>query len=100
VPGHGARIEKMYTEMATESGARVAPVGRAWDRALAARPALELHSPDGNHQSELGAFLTAAVLYGGLTGDDPATLATFPYDAASADVRKFLAETAAHALAE
>lgn len=100
VPDHGARIEKIYTAMATESGASVAPVGRAWDRALSARPTLHLHSADGNHQSELGAFLSAAVLYGKLTDDSPAALATFPYDAASADERKFLAETAAQALAE
>lgn len=77
VPGHGPRIERVYNEMAAAAGARVAPVGRAWDLALAARPALPLHDEDGNHQTALGAFLTAAVLFGRLTDDSPAALASF-----------------------
>jgi hypothetical protein len=100
VPGHGPRIEKVYQAMAAAAGAVVAPVGRAWDRALAARPDLELYAGDGNHQSALGAFLTAAVLYGRLTGDSPAALATFPYAGAGAADRQFLAEVAAQALQE
>src|SRR5262249_16917322 len=38
VAGHGTRIEAVYREMARASGARVVPVGRAWDLALTARP--------------------------------------------------------------
>ena len=66
--------------------------------ALAARPELPLHSDDGNHQSPLGAFLTACVLYGLLTGDDPTTLASYPYSADEKD-RQFLAAIAAKAIA-
>jgi hypothetical protein len=99
VDGDGARQEKVYREMARDAGVGVAPVARAWDLALAARPELPLHAGDGNHQSPLGAFLTACVLYGRLTGDDPAALASYPYPADEGD-RRFLAETAAKALSQ
>ena len=56
--------------------------------------------PDGNHQSALGAFLTACVLCGQITGESPASLGAFPYPNANDDERKFLAEMAAKALAE
>jgi hypothetical protein len=98
VPGHGPRIEHVYREMAAASGADVAPVGRAWDLALAARPELPLYSSDGNHQSAIGAFLTASVLYGKLTGERPINLDSFPYEGLDANVRKTLLEAADKAL--
>ncbi len=100
VPDNGPRQEKVYREMAAESGARVAPVNRAWDAALAVRPDLPLYEPDGNHQTPTGAFLTAAFLCGKLTGESPAGLAAFPFPAVSAADRALLAEAAAKALAE
>jgi hypothetical protein len=99
VADHGRRIEAIYQKMADDAGAGVAPVGRAWDLALAARPDMQLHAADGNHQTALGAFLTACVLVGRLTGESPATLASFPYPAASKADRKFLADAATKALA-
>ena len=84
--------------MAQAAEADCAPVATAWDLALAARPELQLHSPDGNHQSALGAFLTGCVLYGALTGESPAALADYPYAGAAAAERRFLAEIAAEAL--
>ena len=98
VAGDGARNEKIYREMADEAGVRVTPVNRAWDLALSQRPDLPLHEPDGNHQSKLGAFLTACVLFERLTGESPAPLAAFPYAAASEADRKFLVEAAVKAL--
>jgi hypothetical protein len=97
--GDGARQEGVYREMARAAGVGVAPVARAWDLALAERPDLPLHSADGNHQSAVGAFLTACVLYGQLTGDSPAPLADYPYPAATEADRKFLADVAARTLA-
>lgn len=99
VAGHGARIEKIYGKMAAASAAQVAPVGRAWELALSKQAKLELYSEDGNHQSALGAFLTACVLFAKITGEDSSTLAAFPYRASKAD-RKLLAEQAARAIAE
>jgi hypothetical protein len=98
--GHGPRIEKVYQEMATAAGARVAPVGRAWDLALSARPDLLLHAADGNHQTALGAFLTACVLFGQLTDESPAALVPYSYPGVSGADRKFLADAAVKALAE
>jgi hypothetical protein len=97
-PGHGARIEKEYQAMADASGARVAPVGRAWDLALAGRPDLALYDADGNHQAVPGAFLTACVLFGRLTGESPSALASFPFPGVGEADRKFLAQTAAQAI--
>lgn len=100
VAGDGPRQEKVYIEMAREAGVTVAPVARAWDLALAARPELPLHDADGNHQSTTGAFLTACVLCGRITGESPAPLAGFPYPHVNEADRKFLAETAAKAIAQ
>lgn len=97
--GDGDRNERIYQEMAAEAGARVAAVNRAWDLALAERPDLPLYAPDGNHQSAVGAFLTACVLYGRLTGDSLAELASFPYPAAGEADRRYLAGVAARAIA-
>jgi hypothetical protein len=100
VKGDGARQERVYREMAQEADVGVAPVARAWDVALLERPELPLHAGDGNHQSALGAFLTACVLYGRLTGDSPAALGSYPYPGADEKDRAFLAGVAARALAE
>jgi hypothetical protein len=100
VAGDGARQEKIYREMARDAGVDVAPVAKAWDLALADRPELELYSADRNHQSELGAFLTASVIAGKLTGESPAPLAGYPYRGANEADRKYLAGIAAKALAE
>jgi hypothetical protein len=98
-PDNGPRHERIYQEMARAADARVAPVGRAWDLALSERPELALHGSDGNHQSEIGAFLTACVLAGRLSGKSPAPLASFPYPQVNEKDRKFLADAATKAVA-
>jgi hypothetical protein len=99
VPDNGVRHERIYQEMARAAEAGVAPVGRAWDLALSERPDLPLHGPDGNHQSAVGAFLTACVLAGRLTGASPALLASFSYPQVDEKDRKFLANAATKAVA-
>jgi hypothetical protein len=96
-PANGPRHEAIYREMAEQTGAEVAAVDRAWVLALAERPDLPLHESDGNHQSHVGAFLTACVLYGRLTGNDPTELATFPEPLIAEADRRFLAEIAGKA---
>ena len=93
-PSNGPRHEKIYREMAQQVGADVAAVDRAWVLARAERPGLALHDRDGNHQSRVGAFLTACVLYGQLTGNDPAELGTFPDESVTEVDRRYLAEVA------
>lgn len=56
------RTNKIYAEMAEASGATLIPVGLAWEKVLQQSPDLALHDFDGNHQSSLGADLTALVL--------------------------------------
>ena len=46
-----------------------------------------------------GAFLTACVLYGRLTGDSPGGLAGVPYASAGEADRRYLADAAARAVA-
>jgi hypothetical protein len=50
------------------------PAGEAWRAAWAAGPRIGLYGPDGFHPSELGTYLTALVVYEGLTGRDVETL--------------------------
>lgn len=98
IPNDGPRTERIYAEMATQSNAGLAPVGRAWDMALAQRPKLPLYDTDGNHQSSTGAFLTACVLYGRITGEDPTPLGAYPYLHLRKSDAQFLAACAAQAL--
>jgi hypothetical protein len=100
VAGDGARQQRIYGEMASEAGVAVAPVARAWDLAFAESPGLTLHSDDGNHQSRRGAFLTACVLYSRVTGESPATLASYPDEEVPEADRKFLIGVAAKAISE
>jgi hypothetical protein len=65
-----ARVHELHQLIASKSGAEVAPVGLVWDVAIQQEPELVLHAYDGNHASEAGAFLTAAVFYQVLSGQD------------------------------
>jgi hypothetical protein len=66
-----SRVAHTYARLGGRLKARVAPVGRAFARALAAAPGLVLYRADGSHPTETGSFLAACVLYGTLTGEDP-----------------------------
>ncbi len=57
-----------YQAAAERAPARVAPVGRAWERWLATHPDVKLHAPDRSHPNATGAYLTGAVIYVTLTG--------------------------------
>jgi hypothetical protein len=50
------------------------PAGEAWRAAWEAGPRLALYGRDGFHPSELGTYLTALVVYEGLTGRDVRSL--------------------------
>ena len=66
-----ADITARYTELAERIGATIVPVGPAWARARELRPDLELFHPDQHHPSPTGAYLSACVFYGVLTGHSP-----------------------------
>ena len=66
-----AQLDRAYSAHAAREGALLAPVGRAFTRAIAAHPELALYGRDGTHPSWAGSYLAACVLYGTLTGHDP-----------------------------
>jgi hypothetical protein len=59
-------ITKTYEELAKELGATTAPVGVAWQKALAGNKPFTLHAADKNHPNEQGSYLTACVFFAAL----------------------------------
>jgi hypothetical protein len=92
------RIFDLHVSIAQTDPACVAPIGQAWDLALARDPTLTLHAPDGNHSAAAGAFLAALVLYATITGASPLAvppLPQYPVDLALQEtLRGIAAETA------
>lgn len=70
-PDSQAALTKAYRELAGETKAVVAPVGRAWEAALKDDPTAGLHAPDKSHPSKKGTYLAACVFYGVLYGKSP-----------------------------
>ena len=64
----GRKVHDLHLSIAALQASCVAPVGLAWDRALALQPALKLHADDGNHAALMGALLTSLVFYEVVTG--------------------------------
>ncbi len=67
-------LASAYNEIASMVGAKVAPVGKAWDYALTystTDPALVLHSSDESHPNYSGSYLAAAVFHGLIWGESP-----------------------------
>ena len=81
------RIYDLHVYIAQREPACVAPIGQAWDWALARYPTLALHDADGNHSSPAGAYLTALVLYATLTGGAPSALPDLPLAGVSAETQ-------------
>jgi hypothetical protein len=72
------RIYGLHVSIAQVESACVAPIGQAWDLALARDATLQLHASDGNHSAPAGAFLAALVLYATITGHSPLDLPALP----------------------
>lgn len=91
------RIYDLHVSIAQAEPACVAPIGQAWDLALARHPSLTLHAPDGNHSAPAGAFLAALVLYATITGQSPVDvplLPSYPVDAALQETLRGIAAEA------
>jgi hypothetical protein len=73
-----ARIYDLHMSIAVKEPACVAPIGQAWDRALAGYPSLVLHAADGNHSAPAGAYLTALILYAMVTGNASVDVSDLP----------------------
>ena len=91
------RIFDLLASIARRQPACVAPIGQAWDLAIARHPGLPLHAADGNHSTPAGAFLAALIIATTMTGFSPDGLPTFEdigVDAAvQAQLRAIAAET-------
>ncbi len=57
-----------YREAARAAGAKIAPVGEAWELARREHPSWKLHVADGSHPTGLGAYLSAVILVQTLFG--------------------------------
>lgn len=68
-------ITERYTHVAREIDAKLAPVGPAWRKALAATPGLSLHVEDRSHPTILGTYCAACVFYATLFDETPVGLA-------------------------
>lgn len=66
-----AHLQAGYMEVADELDAWVAPVGVAWQHALAQEPQLSLWQGDGLHPAQEGTYLSACVFYAILFQQSP-----------------------------
>jgi hypothetical protein len=67
-------LNSAYFDIAKQLGARVAPVGVAWQKALSADPPFILHRPDKSHPNPTGTYLAACVFYATLLEESPVGL--------------------------
>lgn len=73
-PEMQSALAEAYRLLGREINAEVVPVGLAFERAGAGRPALELHDVDGKHPSRAGSYLTACCFYRYFYGRSPVGL--------------------------
>ena len=67
-------ITEEYSDLAKKTGAKVAPVGIAWENALKANPDLILHTEDKSHPNPVGSYLAACVFYSTFYQASPGSL--------------------------
>jgi hypothetical protein len=70
-PERQPELSKAYLDLGKQLGARVVPVGMAWEQALKEDPKRALHSKDKSHPSPAGTYLAACVFYATLYGKSP-----------------------------
>lgn len=74
---NATHTDGVYRKMASESEAGLIPVTKVWTRAIKQSPNLSLYSEDGNHQSRLGASLTALTIAAYLLDESPEQFVEF-----------------------
>lgn len=70
VPETQETLSVAYENIAHEIGARLIPVGRAWQAALKMQSDLPLYDADGSHPAPLGSYLAACVFVAKLWDKD------------------------------
>jgi hypothetical protein len=79
-PDTGPVIYSAYDDAAAETGAKLAPVGRAFDAARKKRPDLELYLEDRSHPTPAGSYLAACVFYAAILDRSPVGLGSYVVD--------------------
>ncbi len=98
--GQQAEIAAAYAEAAAATGARVIPVGLAFELSYTRRPELALHMEfDGSHPSLYGTYLAACVVYLTLYGGSLEGLQYDYYGRIPSDITQFLQGIAAETIA-
>jgi hypothetical protein len=69
-----AGLARVYTVLAQKIGARVAPVGLAWEAALIADASVSLYEEDRSHPTPVGSYLAACVFYATFFDESPVGL--------------------------
>lgn len=70
-PQNQDKLTKLHQDLASQIKARVAPVGIAWAKALAADKPPILYTPDNVHPTRTGSYLAACVFYATIYGKTP-----------------------------
>lgn len=73
-PQYQDTINRVYQQAAKENNCELIMVGEAWKLARSLKPDINLFMPDGSHQSDLGALLTACVFVSKFSGELPPKL--------------------------
>lgn len=71
VPQYHTELNTVYEKVAREANISLIPIGKAWNTARTYRPTAPLFDADGIHPSNLGTFMTAAVIVGHICGNLP-----------------------------
>jgi hypothetical protein len=87
-PEKQADLSKAYFDLGKELGAKVAPVGEAWAKAIKDDPKLVLYNADKSHPSKVGTYLTACVFYAAIYGKSPEGLPGFAGSLTPAEARR------------
>jgi hypothetical protein len=80
-----AKLRAEYDKVAMQSGADVAPVGDAFQVAIAKHPEIELYDPDKRHPSVAGTYLAASVFFATITSASPVGIADHPTEITDAE---------------
>ena len=70
-PATQAQLDSVYTQLAVQNHALLAPVGQAWQKALSESPKPDLYIYDGSHPTYSGSYLAASVFYSLIYGQRP-----------------------------
>ena len=78
-------VQQDYLRLSKNTGVPLINVGKAWRKVYRDKPAFALYEADGNHATKHGAYLTALVIFGELSGLSPKATTFRPSGMTEAD---------------